>query len=70
MMAYYNQLIRLTASPVFPDVIGLSLSRLYKPAPSELLYRIHYILLAFSGGFRMFVACFSDKVTLYWVIIG
>ena len=32
MMVYYNQLIRLTASPVFPDVIGLSLSRLYKPA--------------------------------------
>ena len=33
--------------------------------PSELLYRIHYILLAFSGGFKMFVACFSAKVTLY-----
>ena len=33
--------------------------------PSELLYRIHYILLAFSGGFRMFVACFTDNVTLY-----
>jgi len=29
--------------------------------PSELLYRRHYILIAFSGGFIMFVAHFSEK---------
>jgi len=29
--------------------------------PSELLYRRHYILIAFSAGFRIFVAHFSAK---------
>jgi len=33
--------------------------------PRELLYRLHCILLAFSVGFMMLVAYFSDKVTLY-----
>jgi len=32
--------------------------------PSELLYCRHYILIAFSGGFMMFVAYFSKKITL------
>ena len=58
---------KITGCPVCPfDSCPICISL----RPRELLYRIHYILLAFSGGFRMFVACFTDKVILYWAIIG
>jgi len=57
----YNLLINACIGcPVCPfDSCPVCISLL----PSELLYRRHYILIAFSAGFRMFVAYFSEKNT-------